>query len=353
MKKHILSIALTLSVVLVSCSNNTTPPTADNNTGQQSSSLPAEVRQLLNQYALPDDGSMPEGQSYRIDSTPPPLSDTSYDVFAVTLVWGRLPIGFSQPPQPVNWSGNVSVNGVSVLQLLTTISFEHAQDSIVPASMESSIAWVSITDHDFDGITFLIYLKRGIVYFTAPVLRFETGPMNLEWDFGQLASLYGYYPADSSNGVAIFSRQLHPHICSQGLLTGEWIRNDVGGSAGTLAGMWVGTDGSPVGYFTGVFWIDSNNVRLFSGQLSGYHTPQVIARFGGTWFYDDPRDCPMCGAGHGKFAGKYYYLDGSSSGRIGGEFGWADDPANNHLPLHGTWKQFCPWVNFDLATPAN
>jgi hypothetical protein len=357
MKKFFtLLIIASTALVLAACSNKSTSPTADNNSSPRQSSVPAEVQQTLNHYALPDDGSIPQGNLYSTGTTPPLPSDTSYDIYAVTLVWGEMPSPASQPPQPIDWSGKLTVNAVSIVNLLSTISFEHDQDSILPSPSPSSLYWTSVTNHDFDGVTLLIYMKRGIYYFAAPTLTFTTAPKTLQWDFGQLEHLFAYYPLDSTNtssGVAIFSRKLHPRVCDQGLLSGEWVRDDIGGSSGSLTGLWVGPDGTPLGYFSGTFTTDSTNQRTFQGYLSGYLTTQVIARFSGTWYYDDPRMCPLCGSGHGKFVGRYQYLDGSASGRMQGEFGYAGDPADNHLPLHGTWERFCPWVTSDVAAPAN
>ncbi len=156
-----------------------------------------------------------------------------------------------------------------------------------------------------------------------------------------------------SNGVAIFARQLHPHVCNEGLMTGEWLKDNLAGYSGSLSGVWMNEAGDSVGYFAGTFDSDSSGWRSFHGTVSGLLTTQVIAEFNGTWYYDDPRMCPICGSGHGQYTGTYRYLDGSSSGRIQGTFGYPSDDWDNHLPLHGTWEQFCPWVSYDMASAAH
>jgi hypothetical protein len=99
------------------------------------------------------------------------------------------------------------------------------------------------------------------------------------------------------------------------------------------------------GYFNGEFWINDDGTREFSGHVSGYYTDQVIAEFNGRWFYDDFRMCPMCGAGHGGFLGRFEMVDGQGRGRIRGVFGdYTDPPEKLALPLKGIWQTSCGFI---------
>lgn len=130
-------------------------------------------------------------------------------------------------------------------------------------------------------------------------------------------------------------------ICEHGTLEGEWIRNSIFSDDGTFHGLWIDQEGEYIGYYGGQYWTTSDNQRLFTGEISGYITDQVLGHMFGTWYYDDYRLCPMCGTGHGQFKGFFYYLDDTGGGVMKGEFGWADDVLQDTLPMTGIWKFFC------------
>jgi hypothetical protein len=74
----------------------------------------------------------------------------------------------------------------------------------------------------------------------------------------------------------------------------------------------------------------------------------IICEFRGTWWYDDPRLCPMpiCGTGHGWFRGQFVYADGTNrGGRMFGEIGDFQAPVATalELPFSGIWHDFCGW----------
>ncbi|MBD3217862.1 MAG: hypothetical protein GF310_06245, partial [candidate division Zixibacteria bacterium] len=126
------------------------------------------------------------------------------------------------------------------------------------------------------------------------------------------------------------------NTCDYGTMSGDWIRSNLSGYEGTFNGLWFEHDGDTIGYFHGTFWTTNDNQRLFSGELSGYITDQVIARLYGSWYYDDPRLCPVCGTGHGQFSGVIDYLDNSGFGMMKGFFGdYSQDPIIDTLPLSG------------------
>ena len=92
----------------------------------------------------------------------------------------------------------------------------------------------------------------------------------------------------------------------------------------------------------GRYWVTEDGHRVLEGSVSGLHTDQVIAELKGTWGYDDPRMCPMCGMGHGFFHGKFEMLHNGAVGVFGGEFGnWALPPDDLVMPFKGVWKLNC------------
>jgi hypothetical protein len=130
-------------------------------------------------------------------------------------------------------------------------------------------------------------------------------------------------------------------VCEHGTLDGQWIRNSIFSDDGTFHGLWIDQDGEYIGYYHGQYWATPDNQRLFSGEISGYITDQVLGYMFGIWYYDDPRLCPMCGTGHGQFRGYFYYLEQTGKGLLKGEFGWADDVLQDTLPMTGVWKFYC------------
>jgi len=130
-------------------------------------------------------------------------------------------------------------------------------------------------------------------------------------------------------------------VCDHGTLEGVWIRNSIFSDDGTFHGHWIGRDSTINAYYDGWYWTTTDYTRLFYGQLSDYITDEVLGYMFGTWFYDDPRLCPMCGTGHGQFEGYFIYNNEPGVGIVHGEFGWAGDLMQDTLPMTGTWKWRC------------
>jgi hypothetical protein len=326
--------------------NNTPAPTTTAENEAVPQEAPTEVLELL-------EANTPSG----LDLTPAegPLVTTwpsydemdNYDVYAVTFIWGQF-LGNHLGPvaEPTDWSGDITVNGVVEIHPRMTIDFEPDEDWLIEEEQPSYAAWVSQAAMDFDGISFLIFYDRDIVYIVAPWLTFDAGPALLRWDFAELAKLTAFYTFENGNALAVHSRKIWPDRCTGGFLEGDWIRDDNTGTSGRFEGLWLNYRGEPEGLMNGEFWTNNDGTREFSGWVSGYWTDHIIAEYKGHWRWDDPAMCMLCGQGHGWFRGRFVYADGSEKGgMLMGEFGHIGTPTTDAatLPFKGIWRDCCPW----------
>ncbi len=345
MKKIIFSTIILFSLLLSGCDKNSTSPS---NELENSSEMPVNVKEMLEQYTYSDYGALPDNINLVYNPTPEILTDTSYDVYAVTFLWGHLFNATVDPPVTTDWSGSLWVNGVSIVNAIHTICFENDQDYLVEDSLEYSESWVSYTDWDFDGISFLVFMKRGIIYIIEPTLNFETEPITLSFSFDQLVNFYAYYMIDNQNALAVHARKLWPDGCPGGYIEGEWIKEDLGGDKGYFMGVWSDIDNQPTGLLSGNFWTEEDGEKLFQGSVSGYYTDEVIADVWGTWLYDDPSLCPLCGTRHGLYEGYFEYINGSRGGILKGEFGdYNLDVTELNMPMTGLWQEHCIHVDYE------
>lgn len=332
------------------CSEKSTDPVQRVQAPVGNGKMPLEVQRLMDSYTVPDSVLLTELGLGKSPTNPPEWSSLDYDVYAVTLLWGHLQNHVTPPPANLttDWSGNLGVNGVAIVSAGSTIDFEPHEDYLVPDSLPSIEEWVSFTHGDLDGLSALVLLKRGIVYIVAPMLTFDTRPIRIAWPFEALEDLSAFYLVDSINALAICAHRVWPHECPKGLIKGEWIRDDLNGRTGHWWSLWMAENGDPMGWLTATFWTESNGERLFSGWISGYLTDQIIAGVKGTWFYDDPRLCPMCGSSYGHFRGRFAYHGNDSGGAFEGTFGdFSLPPLQDTLPLVGRWHEDCPntaWI---------
>jgi len=349
MRKILLPL-LCLAVLAAGCTREPTGPAPAASGNDHSAPVPAAIQALLDQHAVDPDGPLPV-----IDSPQdgiPSLSDTSYDVYAVTFLWGTFfPPPSDVAPPPTDWSGKLSINAEAFIAVRAKIDFEPGQDAVIEEDQPNLAAWRSITANDFDGLSFLVFYKRGIYYFVAPTLLFETAPIKLEFYVEQLAKLDAFFPTDPWSGVAVHARKLFPHHCPHGVLGGQWIKDDNTGSQGRFDGLWADAMGRMIGPVAGHFWTTDAGERLLEGVVSGGVTAQVIIFLEGTWEYDDMRMCPLCGGGHGKFRGRFKMADGDGGGRFGGEFGdWSLFPDDVTMPFAGRWRFDCPSDATDIVS---
>jgi len=349
MKKLGCFLTAILALTLAGCDQTTSPDLPDDTT-PAAQEVPAEIAQLLDEYRLLDENLPPTPDPGDPNDYPPSLTDTTWDVYAVTFLWGRLFNACVTDAAATVWDGTLSVNGVAVVYPALTIEFENSEDSLLPYTTPSSAGWGSRTaTGDFDGISFLVFNKRGVVHIAEPRLTFETAPFTLSLSISQLDNFLAFYSIDGCNAVAVHSRRLKPPACVSGLIAGEWIRDSLSVHAGRMEGRWLDADGVPIGLYVGKFWRDDTSVYpggKFEGSVSGYYTDQVIATFNGYWWYDDLSLCPQCGDGHGQFRGRVFYLNNPTDahqevGAMKGEFGWRDSFESVVYPMSGIWSYKC------------
>lgn len=304
--------------------------------------IPEPARDLLDSARIGVPEMITNMATWPIDSLPPSLMDTSYDIYAVTLLWGQLlPVPNSEA---MDWSGTLGVNAEAIVHVLAPIDFESGQDSILPHDAVHFAAWTSITQGDLDGVACLIFLKRGNEYFAAPWLSLETAPFSKTWEFGLLDRFAAWYPVEPNAGVAIFSRKLDINRCPSGTFDGTWVKSDNSGDSGWFGGTWYDPDGSPEFSYAGQFWTNNDGSREFHGYISGYILTVVLGEMHGSWYYDDPSMCPMCGEGHGIMHGTYQLGNNTEhQGKVIGAFGRYTLPIDSlTLPLTGVWRENCP-----------
>lgn len=345
MKTTITIVSVLLLAVFAGCSKDTPTGASDNDKNQ----VPAMVQDLLVKHAVPlpipttDNDLAQPG----VSPTEPPYEN--YDVYAVTLLWGSLTNTTPAPGPTIDWSGTAGINGVVTIDVTHLIDFENSQDSLIPTNSPSVVAWASQTSNDFDGLNLLIYVDRDIVYITAPVFTLTTTPITKSFFVEELANLNAYYLVSNTAGLAIHARRIYSTSCATGLLSGEWIRADISGQSGTFHATWWEDNNEPFGYLAGNFWTEPTGERIFEGWVSPGNTTMIAYHVYGTWNYDDYSMCPICGSRHGQFVGFYADTNNRLKGYVKGQMGdYSLDPANNHLPLNGYWREFCG--NSDFTT---
>jgi hypothetical protein len=280
------------------------------------------------------------------------LNDTSYDVYAVTTIWGSFDATTADvaPAITMDWSGSMTMTGCGVLGLINTISFEPDQDYLLPTLMLwTSIAWHSETSNDVDGLVCYVAVSHDCPLTVMPQLTIQTIPIALTYPAEKLADLNEYYPVSNTAGILVYSRKLTGHLCKRGVMQGSWVRGDASHSFGTFEGTWAiintaNTDPSLTGKLRGEFWA-GDTLNSFTGEWYGPNDarPGTIA---GEWIYTDPTDCALCGTQYGIFKGLIFAPNGDQIGVLEGEFGHLEIPSPNKLEFKGTFALRCdprPW----------
>ena len=348
MKNFRLFLAVALVALVASdCGQKSTEP-ALSDPASGVGELPAAVQKAVAPHLFGDDDLI-----VPLDLANPGLAtpgDSGYDIYAVTMLWGDFfPSGMVEP---WDWSGMASVNGEAVLRPVALIDFERGQDSLLPVDCRCALAWQSIVQQDFDGISFLLLMKRGVVYITPPVLTIDTEPLHVQIIVESLARFAAFYPIGDRGGLAVVSKRLKYPPCPHGLIGGKWIKSDSTDRRGRFEGLWMDGHSQPLGVMTGEFWTEASGERVLKGTVSGVAATVVLFELEGRWFYDDPRMCMMCGSGHGQFFGRFHDLRDGSHGKFGGEFGDLGlPPGERAMPMRGIWRQFCDHVAGDWANP--
>jgi len=335
-------------LLLAGCSDQPGTPVQPRNNASLTANIPADAQKLLDQYGPPDNGTISGPELGLTDSYFPPPNASGYDIYAVTFVWGQLLPRNATTPNVVDWSGALKARGDALIHTRCPISFEPRQDSLLPQIDSSEIVWISKTAvMDMDGISTVLFVKRQTPSASAVRLTFTTSPITLNFSLDQLKHLIAFYPVDSTGGVAVLARQLFFNGCPGGTMKGDWVKDPTNVDQGTFNGIWIDRIGVPYGVMAGRFWTNSDGTRQYEGVVSGILTTQIIAHISGKWFYDDPRMCPLCGAGHGQFNGKIVFND-NGTGEMRGAFGdFTLPPDQKSMPLVGIWKRNCQYSDGD------
>lgn len=335
---HIHSRLLLLLTIpaLLTCGQPSTGP--EENTSASNGDIPVEVQAKLDQYIIQDEDALATLAPEQFNPTDH-LDD--YDVYAVTYLWGSFHhVGGSS----LVWDGKTSTNAEAAMRLVSAIDFETGEEIRFDPSMPWQMGWISSTLDDLDGVSFLLYVKRGVLYLAPPVLSFETGPITFSIPVEDLAHHQSFHPVDNASGVAVFARQVKRPPCPHGHLGGTWVFEQNTRTEGQFRGVWQARDGQIEGHLVGRFWTENDGSRHLTGQVSGVTTDQVILELAGTWALTphlNSSACPDCSR-VGYFVGRWKYPDGSGFGKFAGHFGEPDltTPLPD-LPFRGVWLQHC------------
>ncbi|MBK7092794.1 MAG: hypothetical protein IPH59_13910 [bacterium] len=347
MKTTITILSLLLLAVLSGCSKDTSTGVADKDSNQ----VPGAVQDLLTKHAVPLAIPTSETDLAQPGVAPAEPPYANYDVYAVTLLWGSLTNTTPTPGPTLDWSGTAGINGVATIDVTHTIDFEPGQDSIILYDVPSTVAWASSTNNDFDGINMLIYVDRDIAYITAPVFTLATAQITKTYYIEELANLNAFYLVSNTASLAIHARRIYSTSCPTGILSGEWIKSDNSGQTGTFHTDWWEQNSEPYGQLAGNFWTEPDGERIFEGWVSEGLTARVVYHVYGTWYYDDPTMCPLCGSRRGQFIGFYSDMNNKLLGMVKGQMGnMSLDAAELHLPLSGYWRKFCGNTDYMTVT---
>jgi hypothetical protein len=222
---------------------------------------------------------------------------------------------------------------------LHTISFENT-DQLIPTDNPAVAAWTSFAANDFDGLNCLVYVDKDIVYIQPLQITFDTVPFDITYYVAELADLDEFHLVNNQHGFAIHARKIYSSACPQGVFTGEWVKADNSGTSGSFQARWFTSNSTVYGIMAGAFWTEPNGIRKFEGVVCPGALTVISYYVYGTWYYDDPSLCPVCGSGHGYMVGFYTDSNNTFKGFIKGEFGL---PASTdlHLPLNGKWIEAC------------
>ena len=345
MRKWFLLPTLLLVITMLACSQQSTAPDPVADSPDASTQLPQAVQQKVDQYVILDEDIL-----VSMNESTHPGSDLhhDYDVYAVTFLWGTFfPHG---TVTGLSWNGHTGTNAEAHLRLVTAISFERGEDAILDDDLPGVIAWRSFAHNDLDGISFLLYVKRGVDYFVAPHLLFDAEPISFRIPILNLAHHQSFHPVDASNGVAVYARKVRHLPCSHGHVGGEWVFDTADRSQGSFKGRWFDLHGNTRGLLTGLFWTTDDGHMLLSGEVSGVDTDEVIIQLEGFWRFRPHlmnAHCLACPTG-GEFIARWKFVNGSGGGKVAALFG---DPSITNdmvqLPFRGAWKQNCDHVVTD------
>ena len=242
------------------------------------------------------------------DSLPP---DSTGAAFAVRVLWGQLE-GNRDATRLLDWSGSLQASA-GTLTVLRVVAFERLQgDRVLPRGDRQTIAFESHTRPSFDGIVVLV--RPGDAA-TPGALTFATGPLTRTWTYAELRGGEQVIRVDDAgNAVSIVGVRLAPpsDVCARGFVRGHWLyRND---ARGVLRGVWVASNGIPVGHIRGHFGTTDAGDHVWFGKIVGRGGRFLGIARGAYVPNDDPAQPG------GTFAGRILVRPNTEGGTVAGHY---------------------------------
>lgn len=260
--------------------------------------------------------------------------------YSLTVLWGNLegpdPNGalgsHAEPSAPVVWDGSMWVKS-GAFRVLRLISFEDPEDHLSKQRRDpATVAWVSVTHGDFDGLHVLLSYATGWdnTQQEAPddTLHFRAGPCgDVVFPLAQLENLSTIIDIpDSQEKVSFTALRVEPAAQARGFCSGTW-GWAAGDSVGRFGGRWLSYAGEARGYMRGHYGENSLGERVFFGKYIDHEgrfqgflrgTYQVLRQVGNP---NDPAGGPV------------NFEVGQFSGR------WEDKEGDVLGDLHGSWSR--------------
>jgi hypothetical protein len=191
----------------------------------------------------------------------------SYDVHFLRITWGMLERELGNTTE-TDWSGTISIDR-GALKVERLISFEENEDWIVrPRESRQAVEFVSRTSMGSDGLVLKIYTPEvEPAMFPPNTITFTTGPLTKSYPIASLGEVNEVIEVDmAGNQVSFQGRQRTDGICVNGFTNGFWRMNEAG-DRGRFGGVWVESDGAPVGYVRGHFGVNDQGQKVLFGKI--------------------------------------------------------------------------------------
>lgn len=256
----------------------------------------------------------------------------SYDVHYLRITWGLLERELENTID-TDWSGTIRVDR-GALKVERLIAFEENEDWIVrPRESRQEIEFVSHTSMGKDGLVLKIYTPQvEAAMFPPNTITFTTGPLTKSYPIESLNELNEVIDVDViGNQVAFLGRQRGDGPCVNGFTNGFWRMNEEG-NRGRFGGVWVESDGAPIGYVRGHFGVNDQGDRVLFGKLVS-EDGEFRGFLRGTYAVN--------ALGGGSFEGTWIGRDGSIRGKFEGMFRVNDKDGIQIGAYEGVWSGNC------------
>jgi hypothetical protein len=273
--------------------------------------------------------------------------DSTGTAFAVRILWGQLE-GNRDAQRLLDWTGSLQVSQGS-LGVLRVVAFERLQGDhlVLPRPNRQTLEFVSHTQPHFDG---LVVVVRPGPATTDGTLSFATGPLTQSWTYAELRGANLVIPVDDAgNAVSVVGARLPApgDLCARGFVRGHWLHRD--DARGVFRGVWVASNGLPVGHIRGHFGSNAAGEHVWFGKIVGRGGRLLGVARGGYTPSDDPAQPG------GTFAGRILVRPNMETGRVEGHYlpgrpdGMRSDLGDPRLGrpgaagfFEGRWSIGCP-----------